>query len=284
MAVRERQNCRHLQMQVALLVLCDVLDIKPSRQVLARRFEQTMDRPQSSEENERWGLELRGYRYSEAHLFCIANRVPAVQRLVEHPFWRVLELSFYHSNTDDLLSQYFPGCLSANARKLRVRLARCNELDRLTMCLLLAVSKPNWSRDHPAAVVTAVSRLCAQQAWYPGRYLLARLIWCWLEHMHGLSRVQNWFTGEEDLNFRVGCWQDLQEWSSGTPLVRDEQGWWAFGYVYEQADRSKQQQLQHALRLQYEVKGQVFGNATLHSAYRCCRGVLRRWNFRANSL
>ena len=120
-------------------------------------------------------------------------------------------------------------------------------------------------------------RLCAQNIWYPARYILVSLIHCWVEHMNGRHGIHHWFKSNEELNFRVACWQDLHEWSWETPLVRNELHWQAFSYVFEQADRSRQHQILQSLRQRDVAGGSVFDDATLHSVYRCRSGVVRRW-------
>jgi hypothetical protein len=278
MAVCESAMCRHLKMQVALLVLCDEREIVETGRALARTFEQMMDRARLSENNERWRLALQGYSDCEGHLRCIVNRVPAVQRLVDHPFWRVLQLSAVgvQESADALLNQYYPDFLRMSLSKQKQWLSRCNNLDRLTLCLLLIASRgcSLWLLE---SIVRVLSRLCAEHIWYPARYALVELVRYWLDYLSGFNLLPRLLSNNEVLNFRLMYWQALHQRCWRTPLVRNEQQWRAVCHVLEHTDQAKQEQVLQSLSRLDAAGGSIFSDATLHSLYRCRSGVLRGW-------
>lgn len=278
MAVCEGQKCRHLKMQVALLLFCKEEGVTATGRALARAFEQMMDRAGLSENNERWRLTLQGYSDCEGHLRCIVNRVPAVQRLVDHPFWRVLELSAagVQVSADTLLNRYYSGFIRMGLIKQKQWLSRCNNLDRLTVCLLLVASR-GCSLRLLESIASVLSRICAESIWYPARYALVGLVRCWLEYLSGFNLLPRVLSDNEALNFRVMYWQALHERCWRTPLVRNEPQWRAVCHVLEHADQTRQEQTLQSLRRLDAAGGSIFGDAALHSLYRCRSGVLRGW-------
>lgn len=278
MAVCEGKMCRHLKMQVALLVFCEEEGIAATGSALARAFEEMMDRPRLSENNERWWAALKGFSYCEGHLRGIVNRVPAVQRLVDHPFWRVLELSVIEVqvNADTLLNRYYPDFLRVGLIKQKQWLSRCNNLDRLTLCLLLVASYRS-SAVHLESIAKALDRLCAENIWNPARYALVGLVRCWLEYLSGFNLLPRMLSNNEALNFGVMYWQALHELCWRTPLVQNELQWRAVCHVLENADQSRQEKILQILTQLDAAGGSIFGDATLHSLYRCRSGVLRGW-------
>ncbi|MNQ55484.1 hypothetical protein D3C85_695800 [compost metagenome] len=278
MAVCEGKMCRHLKMQVALLVFCEEVGIAATGSASARAFEEMMDRARLSENNERWWAALTGYSYCEGHLRAIVNRVPAVQRLVDHPFWRVLELSVIEGqvNADTLLNRYYPDFLRVGLIKQKQWLSRCNNLERLTLCLLLVASY-RCSAVHLESIARALNRLCAENIWSPARYALVGLVRCWLEYFSGFNLLPRMLSNNEELNFRVMYWQALHELCWRTPLVQNEQQWRAVCHVLENADQARQEKILQSLTQLDAAGGSIFGDATLHSLYRCRSGVLRGW-------
>ncbi|WP_141250090.1 hypothetical protein [Pseudomonas sp. ACN8] len=267
-----------MKMQVALLVFCEEVGIAATGSASARAFEEMMDRARLSENNERWWAALTGYSYCEGHLRAIVNRVPAVQRLVDHPFWRVLELSVIEGqvNADTLLNRYYPDFLRVGLIKQKQWLSRCNNLECLTLCLLLVASY-RCSAVHLESIARALNRLCAENIWSPARYALVGLVRCWLEYFSGFNLLPRMLSNNEELNFRMMYWQALHELCWRTPLVQNEQQWRAVCHVLENADQARQEKILQSLTQLDAAGGSIFGDATLHSLYRCRSGVLRGW-------
>lgn len=278
------QKCRHLKMEMALRLLCRVVPVHPSGYAIARWFERMMDNPELSENNKRWADALEGRDYSEVHLCALANHVPAVQKFLDHPFWIVMDMVADDDRTNTLLLQYFPDVVAVKRSHQLQQLSSYDDLDRLTALLLLNMPfgddgiGRSWPWVTVGAVASGICRLCAQNLWFPVRFVLADLVHHWLSDIQGNYFDDRWFESAGALEDEVKVWGSLHDLSWATELVHNEHDWRAFCFVFLHADNCRRKRIMEALDWLDDTPGSIFDFPDLLWAYRRRCLVMRSWS------